>query len=135
MGITKMDHVAIAVESIENSAVRWIVSLGMEAGEVEELPERGVRLCKLIAPGSPSLELIAPLGDDSPVARFLAQKGEGIHHFCFEVDDIERALQELKRGQADLIHESPVAGAGGSRIAFVHPKSFNGVLIELKQKA
>ena len=72
MGITKMDHVAIAVENIDNSAARWISSLGMEAGEVEELPERGVRLCKLTAPGSPSLELISPLGEDSPVARFLA---------------------------------------------------------------
>ncbi len=134
MGITKMDHVAIAVEDIEDSVARWVASLGMQAGGIEELPERGVRLCKLRAPGSPALELISPLGDDSPVARFLAKNGEGIHHFCFEVDDIELALEELKSGEADLIHESPVAGAGGSRVAFVHPQRFNGVLIELKQK-
>jgi methylmalonyl-CoA/ethylmalonyl-CoA epimerase len=134
MGITKMDHVAIAVENIEESTARWMASLGVEAGPFEELPERGVRLCKLRAPGSPALELISPLGDDSPVSRFLAKNGEGIHHICFEVDNIDLALDELKSGKADLIHESPVAGAGGSRIAFIRPESFNGVLIELKQK-
>ena len=134
MGIKKMDHVAIAVADIEESISRWVDALGVEAGEVEDLPERGVRLCKLEAPGSPALELVTPLGEDSTVARFLGEQGEGIHHFCFEVDDIEDTLERLRRDGVRLVHDRPVTGAGGSRIAFVHPRSFNGVLIELVEK-
>jgi methylmalonyl-CoA epimerase len=134
MGIRKMDHVAIAVKDITASLNRWEKALGLEPGEVEDLPERGVRLCKLSAPGSPALELISPLGDDSTVARFLSDHGEGIHHFCFEVPDIEESLESLKQQGVRLIHERPVLGAEGSRIAFLHPGGFNGVLIELVEK-
>ena len=135
MGTWKMNHIAIAVEDIMDSTARWAEALGVEAGEVEDLSARGVRLCKLDAPGSPSLELITPLGEDSTVARFLSDHGEGIHHFCFEVPDIEDSLARLKLQGAQLIQEQPVTGAGGSRIAFIHPNSFNGVLIELVEKA
>ena len=134
MRIKKMDHIAIAVKDLQGSIARWVKALGMVAGEVEDLPERGVRLCKMKAPGSPALELISPLGEDSTVARFLTDHGEGIHHFCFEVQDIEKSLEQMKRGGVRLIHERPVSGAGGSRIAFIHPQSFNGVLIELVEK-
>jgi methylmalonyl-CoA epimerase len=132
--IKKMDHVAIAVEDLEESVSRWVDALGMRPGQVEYLAQRKVRLCKLTAENSPALELISALDPDSPIAKFIAKNGEGIHHFCFEVDDIEAALAELKQAGMRLVHEQPVEGAGGSRIAFIHPESFNGVLIELAQK-
>jgi methylmalonyl-CoA/ethylmalonyl-CoA epimerase len=82
----------------------------------------------------PDLELVAPLGEDSPIARFISRKGEGIHHICFEVRNIEQSLEELRRKGIRLVHERPVPGAAGRRIAFIHPQSLGGVLIELIEK-
>ena len=132
--IKGMDHVAIAVEDLEESISRWADSLGLRPGPVEEVAQRMVRLCKLTGENSPALELVSARNPDSPIAKFIEKNGEGIHHFCFEVDDIEAALATLKQKGMRLVHEEPVEGAGGSRIAFVHPESFNGVLIELAQK-
>ena len=132
--IKKMDHVAIAVEDLEESVSRWAGALGMKPGPLEELAQRKVRLCKLTADNSPEVELLSALDPDSPIARFLAKNGEGIHHFCFEVENIDKALAVLKAAGLRLVHEQPVTGAGGSRIAFIHPGSLNGVLIELAQK-
>ncbi len=131
MSITKLDHIAIAVQDVESSAELWKRTLGLDAGDIEVVAERGVRLCKLKADRVPDLELVEPIGEDSPVASFIAQKGEGIHHICFEVRDIEKSLEELKRNGVRLVHERPVSGAGGRRIAFIHPQSLGGVLIEL----
>lgn len=132
--IKKMDHVAIAVKDLEEAVAHWAGALGMTPGPLEEVAQRKVRLCKLTADNSPEVELLSALGTDSPIATFLAKKGEGIHHFCFEVESIDKALAALKQAGLRLVHEQPVTGAGGSRVAFVHPESFNGVLIELAQK-
>ncbi len=132
--INLLDHIAVAVTDLEDSVSQWVRSLQLEAGEIEEVVGQGVRLCKLKASQGPAIELISPTKTDSPVARYLSKKGEGIHHFCYEVPDIDEALEILRKNGARLIHEKPVSGAEGSRVAFVHPKSFNGVLIELKQK-
>ncbi len=131
MSITKLDHIAIAVQDVESSADLWVKTLGLDAGVVEVLADRGVRLCKLTADRVPDLELVAPLGEDSPIARFIARKGEGIHHICFEVRNIEQSLEDLKRKGVRLVHERPVEGGEGRRIAFIHPQSLGGVLIEL----
>ena len=84
--------------------------------------------------GESRIELIAPTADDSPIAAFIAKKGGGLHHVCFEVDDIEAEMSLLKEKGAQLLNDTPVAGVGGSRVAFVHPRSAAGVLIELVQK-
>ena len=101
VNLKKMDHVAIAVKDLEDSLTRWRDSLGMKPGPIEEIAERGVRLCKLTTADGPGIELVSPLGADSPVAKFLAEHGEGIHHFCFEVEDIEGILEELKGREQD----------------------------------
>ncbi len=132
--ISLLDHIAVAVKDLEDSLAQWTRSLGMNSGEIEVVEGQGIRLCKLQAGQSPAIELISPLEKDSQVARFIDKKGEGIHHLCFEVQDIDEALEIFKKSGVRLIHEKPVPGAEGSRVAFIHPQSFNGVLIELKQK-
>ncbi len=135
MGVANLlDHIAVAVKDLEGSRVQWTRSLGLKPGEIEEVAGQKVRLCKLQISHGPAIELISPTEHDSPVARFINKKGEGIHHLCFEVPHIGEALEIFKKNGARLIHEKPVPGAGGSRVAFIHPQSFNGVLIELKQK-
>jgi methylmalonyl-CoA/ethylmalonyl-CoA epimerase len=131
--ITRLDHIAIAVEDLEASIKLWTAALKIESQAVEELPDRQVRLAKLKAKNSPAIELVAAFGKDSPVAKSIASRGEGIHHLCFQVTDIEQALAELHKAGMRLIQEKPVLGAGGSRIAFLHPSNLNGVLIELME--
>jgi methylmalonyl-CoA/ethylmalonyl-CoA epimerase len=131
--IKRLDHIAIAVKDLEKSMELWADSLNIPCEAVEEIPARQVRLAKLKPPGSPALELISALGEDSPVAKFIATRGEGIHHLCFQVEDIEKALNDLRESGMRLIQEQPVRGAGGSRIAFLHPSNLNGVLIELME--
>jgi LAO/AO transport system kinase len=129
----KIHHVGIAVRSLEEAAHRFGGLLGLERGARYELPEFGVKVLFLPV-GEASLELLEPLGERSTVASFLEKKGEGIHHICFEVDDIEKSLTEFAAQGARLIDEKPRLGAGGHRVAFVHPKSTHGVLVELKQR-
>jgi methylmalonyl-CoA/ethylmalonyl-CoA epimerase len=99
---------------------------------VEEIPEQQVRTA-IFGRGMGRIELICPTSSDTGVARFLEKRGEGLHHICLEVDDIDAAMAELKRRGAPLIDDSPKPGAGGSRVAFVHPKGTFGVLTELRQ--
>lgn len=129
--ITRLDHIAIAVKDLEQSVKLWSDSLKIPCETFEEIPERQVRLAKLKPQGSPAIELISALGEDSPVAKFIGKRGEGIHHLCFQVADIDQALRELREAGMRLIQEKPVRGAGGSRIAFLHPVNLNGVLIEI----
>ncbi|NOR15164.1 MAG: methylmalonyl-CoA epimerase [Candidatus Aminicenantes bacterium] len=129
--ITLLDHIAIAVKDLERSIELWSNVLNIKSEAIEEIPDRQVRLAKLKPKSSPAIELVSALGESSPVARFIESKGEGIHHLCFQVTDIEQALKELKEAGMRLIQEQPVLGAGGSRIAFLHPSNLNGVLIEL----
>jgi methylmalonyl-CoA epimerase len=128
----KLHHVGIAVTNAEEAAKRFGGLLKLERGRCYELPEFGVKALFLPV-GDSNLELLEPLGDASTVARFLEKRGEGVHHLCFEVDDIEKSLQEFRAQGAKLIDEKPRPGAGGHLVAFVHPKSAHGVLVELKQ--
>jgi methylmalonyl-CoA epimerase len=128
----KIDHIAIAVHSIEEALQAYEGALGLELADVGEVPEQGVRVA-FLPTGESELELVEPLTSESGVAKFLEKRGEGIHHICFEVDDIEAALQDLADKGVRLIDEQPRQGAHG-RVAFLHPKSTHGVLIELIEK-
>jgi methylmalonyl-CoA/ethylmalonyl-CoA epimerase len=131
--IEKIDHIGIAVKNLEERISLWESLLGAKVGIIEELPERGVKLANLEFPQSPTVELLCPLNEQAAVAKFLAERGEGIHHFCFSVDNIEAAFKELKKKGVQFVQDKPYQGAGGSRIVFIHPRSLGGVLIELKE--
>jgi len=129
----KIHHVGIAVRSLDEAATRFGSLLGLERGRRYDLPEWQVSALFLPV-GESNLELLEPHGEESSVGKFLARRGEGLHHICFEVDDIEVSLRELERQGAQLIDRKPRQGAGGHLVAFVHPKSSHGVLVELKQR-
>lgn len=129
-----LDHVAIVVRSIEASLPRYGELFGLEAERIIAMPAQRVRLCFLGLPaGGAGLELIEPIDEESGVARFLAARGEGLHHVCFRTDDLPRDLERLARREAELIDREPRAGAHGS-VAFLHPRTLNGVLWELLQR-
>jgi methylmalonyl-CoA/ethylmalonyl-CoA epimerase len=133
MTIRGIHHIGVAVRNLEEARSRWAALLSAVAGPVEENPARGVRLAELRFTEGPAVELVAPLGEASPVARFLEARGEGIHHLAFAVDDIDAAMAELRGAGLSFVAETPQAGAGGSRVAFIHPRSLDGVLVELRQ--
>ena len=130
--IKKVDHIGIAVHSIEEALQIYEGALGLELANVKEMPERAVRVAFLPA-GESEIELVEPLTTEGGVAKFLEKRGEGLHHICLEVDDIEAALQDLVAQGVRLIDDQPRQGAHG-RVAFLHPKSAHGVLIELIEK-
>jgi methylmalonyl-CoA/ethylmalonyl-CoA epimerase len=132
--IEKIDHIGIAVNNLEERLALWETLLGAKAEKIEELPERGVKLGHLKFPDSPTVELVSPLNEQAAVAKFLAERGEGIHHICFNVENIESAFEELKKKGVQFVQDRPYLGAGGSRIVFIHPRSLGGVLIELKEE-
>lgn len=127
-----LDHVAIVVRDLEESIRLWRDALGLELTQVEEVPEQQVRTA-IFGQGMGRVELISPTTADSGVARFLASRGEGLHHVCIEVEDIESAMDSLRRAGAPLIDAQPRPGAGGARVAFVHPRGMRGVLTELRE--
>ena len=127
----RLDHVGIAVVSIEESLGIYR-ALGLREAGRETVESQGV-LTAFLPVGETRLELLQPTGEDSPVARFLAKRGPGVHHLCFAVHDLERALADLKLRGFRLVNESPVPGAGGKRVAFLHPSAGHGVLIELSE--
>jgi methylmalonyl-CoA/ethylmalonyl-CoA epimerase len=129
--MTRLDHIGIAVRSLDVSKI--YESLGMVVDHVEVVETQKVKTAFLSA-GEANLELLEPTGPDSPVAKFIEKRGEGIHHLCFRVDDIEAQLAKLKAEGYRLINEAPVPGAHGCRVAFLHPAAGNGVLIELSEK-
>jgi len=126
-------HIGVAVKDLETSLSRWVSLFGARPGPVEVNLERGVRLAVLSFDEGPAVELVTPIDEQSAVAGFLERRGEGIQHFALEVDDIEAAVAELRRGGLEFVSETPQSGMGGSRIAFVHPRGLNGVLLELRQ--
>lgn len=134
MKINKVDHIGIVVRNIEESLAKWVDLFDAEAGEIEEIEERGVRLVSLEFEKGPSVELVSPLGEDSPVSKFLRERGEGIHHVSLKVKDIDKVMERLKAKGVEFVQDKPVRGAKGSRIAFLHPRSLNGVLLELKEQ-
>ncbi len=134
MKVKGIHHIGVAVKNLEESLARWQSLFAVEAGSLEEIPERGVRLTHLAFGQGPSLELVSPLGSDSPVARFLEKRGEGIHHLTLEVENLESVMEWLKGAGLTFTDEKPRRGAGGSLVAFVHPQSLNGVLLELREE-
>lgn len=129
--IKKIAHVGIATESIGVVADFYRL-LGLEMDTMEVIKDQNVKLAMMKA-GDSAVELIEPLEESSPVARFIEKRGEGMHHITFEVDEIEALLDKLKQANIKLIDEKPRPGAEGSLIAFIHPHSTGGVLIELCQ--
>ena len=132
MAIKRIDHIAVVVQNLEAALGVYRDTLGMTLSHVDTIPEQDVRMAFL--PGGDSeIELLEPLSQDSGIGRYLAKRGEGLHHICLEVDDIEATLAGLKARGAQLIDETPKRGAHG-RIAFIHPKSAHGVLVELLER-
>ncbi|HDS16491.1 MAG TPA: methylmalonyl-CoA epimerase [Proteobacteria bacterium] len=131
--LQKIDHIGIAVKDLEETAKFYRDMLGLEFHGIEEVPEQKVRVA-FFAIGETHIELVCPTSADSAVAKHLEKKGEGIHHICYATDDIVAELKGLKEKGAKLVDEEPRCGAHGAKIAFVHPKTSNGVLTELSQK-
>jgi methylmalonyl-CoA epimerase len=129
--VTRIDHIGIVVRDLEHALEAYQVALGLPLEEVVEVPDQQVRVA-FVPVGESNIELVEPTSDDSGVARFLQKRGEGVHHLCLEVKDIEAALRQLRAHGVPLIDRQPRPGAHG-RVAFVHPKGMSGVLIELVQ--
>ena len=131
--ITRIDHIGIAIQNINDALTFFQDALGVKLDRVES--EEGGRTRVAFLPvGTSDIELVEPQEKESGLAKFLDKRGEGVHHICFEVDDINAALVRLKEKGAQLIDETPRQNAKGMRYAFVHPKSAHGVLIELYQR-
>ena len=134
--IGRINHVAIAVPDLTTAARQWETMLGAKVSAPQTLPEHGVRIVFVIAPNS-KVELMEPLDEASPIASFLARnKIGGIHHICYEVDDIVSAAQSLQAAGSRILDDGAIKiGAHGNPVLFLHPRDFNGTLIELEQVA
>lgn len=130
--LTKINHIGIAVKSLEESLPFYRDNLGMSFAGIEVVEEQKVRVAMLQI-GESKIELLEPTAEDSPVARFIEKNGEGIHHVAYEVEDIESAIAKLTEEGVRMIDQKPRCGAHDTRIAFLHPKSSGGVLTELCQ--
>lgn len=129
----KIDHIGIATRQIDEALALWRDALGLQVDLTEEVTEQGVRVAMLPI-GEMHIELLEPLGENSAVGRFLEKRGPGIHHVAIKVTDIRASLAQLKEKGTRLIDETPRRGARGCLVAFVHPSSANGVLLELVQQ-
>ena len=132
MELKRVDHVGIAVKNLDE-AVKFYESLGFKASGYEVVAEQKVKVAFLPC-GDSELELLESTEPDGPIARFIEKNGPGIQHIAIRVDDIDKALEELKEKGVRLIDQTPRYGAGNARIAFVHPKATGGVLLELTQR-
>jgi methylmalonyl-CoA/ethylmalonyl-CoA epimerase len=137
--LTRIDHVGIAVASLADAVPMYEASFGLKMVHTEDNERQGVREAMLLVAsgdmGSSYVQLLEPLHEDSPIGKFLAKRGPGIHHVAYGVADIDSALASLSTVGLQLINETPVHGTSNSRIAFVHPKSVGGVLTELVEAA
>jgi methylmalonyl-CoA epimerase len=127
-----LDHVGIAVSNVDEALKFYRDALGLEIGAPEEVASQRVR-AHFIPVGDSALELLEATSDESPIAKHVGKRGPGLHHITLRVDDIDAALAELRTRGVRLIDETPRPGAHGSRVAFIHPSSAHGVLVELKQ--
>jgi len=123
-------HIAIAVRDLDAALDFYRDALGLEMTERRQVPEEGVEIA-FLPTGDGEIELLQPLDEDGGVARFLEKRGEGLHHVCLAVDDVEAAMERLQAAGAQLLSDEPRVGAHGIRYVFVHPKSTHGVLVEL----
>ncbi len=128
--LNRIYHLGYAVEDIEAASIFYEENFGAVLGEPEVVEEQGI-VATMFRVGESNIELVQPTRPDSPVGKFLAKRGEGFHHVAFEVDDLSGTLAELERNGVELIDEEPRRGAGGTRVAFVHPRGAFGVLTEL----
>jgi methylmalonyl-CoA epimerase len=128
--MSKLHHIGIACRSIERAKMAWELALGESVGPVIEVPEEGVRIA-FIKTGEAKVELLEPMDDEGPIARFLEKRGEGIHHVAFSVPDVAASLERLKAQGLRVLDDAPRERGGNRSIIFVHPKSLNGVLTEL----
>jgi methylmalonyl-CoA/ethylmalonyl-CoA epimerase len=133
MGPTRIDHLGIAVQDLDAAVTTYRTALGFSLRRREVLVERGIEVAFFQA-GPDRIELIAATRSDSEISRFLQKRGEGLHHLCLTVENIDAALAEMKAAGVRLIDQAPRPGADGRRAAFVHPASCHGVLIELVEK-
>ena len=130
----KIDHLGIAVKSISDSLSFYRDMLGMELSGTETVDDQGVHVA-LLPVGEARIELLEPVSAETPVGRFIAKRGEGVHHICYEVDDLSSKLDELRSRGLSLLDGYPRRGAEGKLVAFLHPASAHGVLVELVEKA
>lgn len=131
--IEGLDHIGIAVKNLDDALEIYEGILGLEAENVCVFQEQKVKIAFLLA-GETRIELLEPLDNEGPVARFIEKRGEGVHHLAFNVTDIEAALQSIKEKGIALVDEKPRIGAEGFKIAFLHPKNTKNVLVELCEK-
>ncbi|MDV2683247.1 methylmalonyl-CoA epimerase [Alkalihalophilus sp. As8PL] len=129
----KIDHIGIAVTSIEEVLPFYVGSLKLRLIDIEEVPSQGVKVA-FLGIGESKIELLEPLSEESPIAKFIAKRGEGVHHIALGVTSIETRIEDIKENGVQMIHEEPVPGAGGAKVAFLHPKSARGVLYEFCEK-
>jgi len=134
MNPLKLDHIGIAVESIDSALPVWEGILGLPLHGVEEVAEQKVKTA-FMPVGDTEIELLQSTDPEGPIGKFIAAKGQGVHHLAFRVSNIDAVLEELKAKGVRLIDEKPRYGAGGARIAFIHPKATGGVLVELCERA
>ena len=131
--ITRINHIAIAVNDIDASLNFWRDALGLEVDHIEDVPSQKAAVA-FIPVGDSEVELVQPSAQDTGVAKFLAERGGGMHHLCFEVDNLEEMLAVMKARNVRLINETPLV-LPGRKLAFVHPRSTGGVLVELYEIA
>jgi len=131
--IKKIDHIAIAVTDLDEEIKRYRDVLGLEYHGAEVVADQKVKVA-FFSVGDVHIELTAPTEEDSPVGKFISKKGPGIHHIAYEVDDLGAQIKDFQAKDIKMIDSEPRTGAGNCKIAFAHPKSFSGVLVELKQK-
>lgn len=129
--VTKINHVAIVVADMDAALTFWRDALGLELSHIEDVPSQKSQVA-FMPLGDSEVELVKPTSDDSGVSKFLAERGGGMYHLCFEVDDIDSMLAQLKEKGVRLINETPLQ-LEGRKLAFVHPKSTGGVLVEIYQ--
>ena len=130
--IKKIDHISIAVQNLDEGIKTFENLLGLKSGHVEEVPDQGIKAAMFML-GDVEIELIEPTKPDTGVAKFLEKKGEGVHHICLEVDDVDKELESMAAKGVELIDKQGRKGLAG-KIGFLHPKSTKGVLVELAQK-
>jgi methylmalonyl-CoA epimerase len=131
---SRIDHIGVAVEALDPALELYGASLDLDLAHREVVAEQGVEAV-LLDVGENHVELLAPLGPDTPVGRFLARNGPGLHHVAYQVEDVQATLEQLRGAGIQLIDEQPRNGIRGSRVAFLHPRSTLGVLTEIVQPA
>ena len=131
--ILKVDHIGIAVKNLRQSIRKYETLFNRPPEHVEEVPAQKVRVAMFQA-GESAIELLEAMDASSPIHTFIEKRGEGIHHLCLRVDDLHRTLDQVREAGFEIIEQADDRGAGGSRVAFLHPRSTGGVLIELVEK-